>query len=180
MRALCATLIAGLLSAAGVADAAQAPPAATTALAELSWLVGHWQGETARGRHIEEMWMPAEDGVMIGSFRWARGNGRWLFEFMSIDVMPPPLSSAPPLTLRIKHFDRGFRGLEDQASSTTLMLVEQTADRVVFELRETGRTVRVGYARSGADQLTATFDETEAGKPAVHLEFPYTRVGRTR
>ena len=169
--------------------AAAAPSEALPPIDGAAWLVGHWVGTTANGRHIEEMWMPAVDGHMIGSFRWARGNGRWLFEFMSIDVQPadggPARATSPapggagaatPLVLRIKHFDRGFRGIEEKTESTRLTLADHGPDHLTFESRETRRIVRVGYRRAGPDRLTATFDEMEEGKPAVHLEFPYRRA----
>jgi hypothetical protein len=147
-------------------------PAAS--LQDLSWLVGRWVGKTASGQHIEEMWMPAEDGLMIGSFRWERGQGRWLFEFMSLDA--GTAASPTPLTFRLKHFDRGFRGLEDKAVSTTLTPIEASASRVLFEMREAERLVRITYSRPSADALLVVFDETAPGQTAVHIEFPFTRA----
>ena len=111
---------------------------------------------------------------MIGSFRWERGEGRWLFEFMSLDT---GTSSAPsPLTFRLKHFDRGFRGLEDKAVSTTLQPVEASASRVLFEMKEGERVVRVTYSQPSTDALLVLFDETAPGQKAVHIEFPFTRA----
>lgn len=186
MRSVKRRMIAGacLLAWALMAPVAAAQTA-SAAVDDLAWLVGHWVGTTARGAHVEEMWMPAIDGHMVGSFRWARGNGRWLLEFMTIERGDPgttaPASSSAaastaPLVLRIKHFDRVLRGLEEKDVSTMLALVEHSATHAVFEFREGARTVRVGYRRDGPDGLTATFDETQPGQPAAHLEFPYKRV----
>src|SRR5918993_871536 len=103
------------------ADPAPAP------LADVTWITGHWVGKTDRGQHIEEMWMSARDGLMLGSFRWDLGNGKWLFEFMSLDA---GTSAAPaPVTLRLKHFDRAFHGWEEKTVSTTFTVVEQSASR---------------------------------------------------
>ena len=145
---------------------------------DVAWLVGHWAGTTARGQHVEEMWMPARDGHIAGVFRWERGNGRWLFELLTVDERPagPATDDPIPLTMRIKHFDRQLRGQEEKTESTTLQLVEHTASRATFEMKDGARVVRVGYQRRGPDALLATFDETEPGKPPVHIEFPYTRV----
>jgi len=148
-------------------------PAVATSLQDLSWLAGHWVGKTPRGDYIEEMWMPERDGHMLGSFRWERGNGRWLFEFMSLEAAP---ATPGALTMRLKHFDRAFRGMEEKTESTTFTSTERAASRVVFEFREDARVVRLVYLRTGPDALSVTFDETEPGKPAVHIEFPYTRV----
>ena len=162
---------------AALGRAQSAPPPAS--LTDVSWLSGHWVGKTASGQHIEEMWMSDRDGHMLGSFRWERGNGRWLFEFMTLTADAPSGAAAGApgaLTLRLKHFDRNLRGFEEKGESTTLTLTEGSSDRVSFQMKDGERTVRVGYTRSGADALTATFDETAPGKPAVHIEFPYKRV----
>jgi hypothetical protein len=124
---------------------------------------------------------------MAGVFRWERGHGRWLFELLTLDDRAgpavtadgaAPAARAPTVTMRIKHFDRQLRGMEEKAESTTLRLVEHAADRVMFEMKEGARVVRVGYTRSGPDTLQGTFDEIEPGKPAVHIDFPYRRVVR--
>jgi hypothetical protein len=151
----------------------RAQTSTTTSLSEVSWLTGHWAGKTAKGEHIEEMWMADQGGMMIGSFRWQRPDGRWLFEFMQLLDTPAAIS---PFTLRIKHFNRDFRGMEDKDASTSLMVKERTATRLVFEMKEATRVVQVGYERKGADALLAWFDEQEPGKSPVHIEFPYTRL----
>ena len=149
-------------------------PAAS--LQDVSWLAGHWVGTTAGGQHIEEMWMPARDGLMIGSFRWERGQGRWLFEFMSLDTGTP--ASPTPLTFRLKHFDRGFRGLEEKTASTILTPIEASASRVLFEMKDGERVVRITYSHPAPDGLLVVFDETAPGQTAVHIEFPFTRAIR--
>jgi len=150
--------------------------APAVSLQDLSWLVGRWVGTTASGQHIEEMWMPAQDGMMIGSFRWERGQGRWLFEFMSLDT--GPAAAQTPLTFRLKHFDRGFRGLEEKTVSTTLTPIEASPSRVLFEMKEGERVVRIMYAHPSPDGLLVVFDETAPGQSPVHIEFPFTRATR--
>ena len=145
----------------------------TTSLSEVSWLTGHWVGKTAKGEHIEEMWMADQGGMMIGSFRWQRANGRWLLEFMQLLDTPTAIA---PFSLRIKHFNQDFRGMEEKDASTSLVATERTATRVVFEMKDAARVVKVGYEKKGPDAILAWFDEQESGKPAVHIEFPYTRV----
>ena len=155
---------------AALSRAQSSPP---SSLADVSWLEGHWTGKTARGEHVEEMWMPAEGGVMIGSFRWKRASGGWLFEFLQLLDTPAAIS---PYTLHIKHFDQDFRGWEAKDQSTSLVVAERTPTRLVFEQTQGARVVRVGYEKKSADALLAWFDEQEPGKPPVHIEFPYTRV----
>jgi hypothetical protein len=156
-----------------MAGRAQTTAAPASPLNDLAWLAGRWVGKTARGAYIEEHWMPAHDGLMLGSFRWDRGNHRWLFEFMSLEADPAVPAT---LVLRLKHFDRSFTGLEEKTASTTFRAIETSADRVLFELKEPTRVVRLTYARTGPDALTVTFEESEPGKPATRIEFPYARV----
>jgi hypothetical protein len=93
---------------------------------------------------------------------------------MSLDA---GTSAAPaPVTLRLKHFDRAFHGWEEKTESSTFTVVEQSASRVLFEMKASARTVRLAYEKTGPDTLKVTFDETESGKPATRLVFPYTRV----
>lgn len=145
----------------------------TAALHDVAWLAGHWVGTTPNGAYIEEMWMPERDGHMIGSFRWERGAGRWLFEFMSLEAAP---ATSGALTLRLKHFDRAFKGMEEKTESTTFTSTARTSSQIVFELKEGARLVRLTYAKAAGDGLAVTFEETEPGKPPTRLEFPYTRV----
>ena len=77
-------LVAAAVSLPFAPAASRAQTSTTTSLSEVSWLTGHWVGKTAKGEHIEEMWMADQGGVMIGSFRWQRPDGRWLFEFMQL------------------------------------------------------------------------------------------------
>jgi hypothetical protein len=156
-----------------VAALSWAQPSSTTTLADVAWLTGHWAGTTAKGELIEEVWMPDRGGMMIGSFRWQRANGRWLLEFMQLLDTPTAIA---PFALRIKHFNQDFRGMEEKDASTSLVATERTATRVVFEMKDAARVVKVGYEKKGPDAILAWFDEQEPGKPAVHIEFPYTRV----
>lgn len=59
-----------------MAGRGQSAAPAPASLADLSWLAGRCVGNTRRGAYIEELWMPGHDGLMLGSFRWDRGNGR--------------------------------------------------------------------------------------------------------
>lgn len=175
MRRAAAVFVLLLVMLPAMAAGARAQGSApAVSLQDLSWLVGRWVGKTASGQHIEEMWMPAQDGLMIGSFRWERGQGRWLFEFMSLDTGTP--ATPTPLTFRLKHFDRGFRGLEEKAVSTTLTPIEASAGRVLFEMKDGERVVRITYSHPAPDRLLVVFDETAPGQKAVHIEFPFTRV----
>lgn len=150
-----------------------ASPALQSPLEGVSWLTGRWVGTTGSGAFIEESWMGARDGLMLGSFRWDQGNGRWLFEFMSVEADP---ASPGTLVLRLKHFDRGLRGFEEKAESTTFRTTAVEPSRVVFELRREQGVVQLTYARTGDDALIVTYDEAETGKPATRIEFSYKRA----
>jgi hypothetical protein len=49
----------------------------------LGWLVGDWRG-TVGGNNVEERWMPAAGGAMIGTSRSTRGTSMVEFEFLCI------------------------------------------------------------------------------------------------
>lgn len=92
---------------------------------------------------------------------------------MSLEADP---AEPATLILRPKHFDRKFVGLEEKTASTTFRSIETSSERILFELKESGRVVRLTYARTGPDALMVAFEETEPGKTPTRIEFPYTRV----
>ena len=52
---------------------------------QLTWLAGHWRGDGFGGT-TEEIWSPAENGVMMGMFRHHKADGSLNFyEFLTID-----------------------------------------------------------------------------------------------
>jgi Domain of unknown function (DUF6265) len=60
------------------------PIAAQTAVDQLAWMAGCWQGVTP-ARTVEEHWMKPSAGVMLGMSRTAAGGKLVATEFLSIE-----------------------------------------------------------------------------------------------
>jgi hypothetical protein len=71
-------------------------PAGKPGIADFDWIGGHWCGGTAPER-IEEYWMPARGGMLIGMGRTTRAERTLSFEFMRIVAADsPPAFIAQP------------------------------------------------------------------------------------
>lgn len=94
-------------------------------ISELTWLQGFWTG-TGFGGECEEVWMPAVDGNMIGTFRfWS--DGKLVFsEFMNI------VQDGETFSLKLKHFNADLSPWEEKEEWTTFRLVEVGENTVYF------------------------------------------------
>lgn len=93
---------------------------------ELAWLEGFWTG-TGFGGECEEVWMPAVDGSMIGTFRfWS--EGKLVFsEFMHL------IQDGETFSLKLKHFNADLSPWEEKEEWTTFRLVEVGENTVYFQ-----------------------------------------------
>ncbi|MEN2282790.1 DUF6265 family protein [Algoriphagus sp. SE2] len=94
-------------------------------ITDLKWLVGFWEG-TGFGGECEEVWMPAADGNMVGTFRfWS--EGKLIFsEFMNI------IQEGNSFTLKLKHFNADLSPWEEKDEWTTFRLVGVDETSVFF------------------------------------------------
>lgn len=85
-------------------------------IADFDWLVGYWIG-TGLGGDCEEVWTPAVDGHMIGTFRfWEKG--KLVFsEFMNL------VEDGESVTMKLKHFGSDLLGWEEKEEWTTFELI---------------------------------------------------------
>lgn len=95
-------------------------------LSEISWLVGHWQGESFSGT-IEEIWTQEMGGAMMGSFRMIMDEKVSFYELMTISEVEKSI------LLKIKHFDKDLKGWEEKEESIEFKLVEISPNAVFFE-----------------------------------------------
>ncbi|TFV94208.1 hypothetical protein E4S40_09215 [Algoriphagus kandeliae] len=96
------------------------------ALENLDWLVGYWLG-TGFGGECEEVWMPAVDGHMIGTFRFWE-NGKLVFsEFMNL------VQDGESVTMKLKHFSPDLEGWEEKEEWTVFKLIELGDEKVWFD-----------------------------------------------
>lgn len=137
-------------------------PLAKATLADAAWLVGHWTGE-ALGGTVEEIWVPAAGGSMLGMFRLIADDRARFYELFAL------VEVDGGLVLKLKHFHADMTGWEDKDTTVDFALVAHTPD----ELRFDGMTIR----REGPDALTIHL--AMRGKDGVDREeiLRYRRVG---
>ncbi len=127
---------------------------------ELDWLAGFWSG-SGLGGECEEVWLPAKDGHMIGTFRFWN-NGKLAFsEFMNF------VQEGESISLKLKHFNPDLTGWEEKEKWTTFKLVELGPNTAWFN----GLT----YERKG-DELIVHLALTEKGERTIE-EFRFTKTG---
>lgn len=154
------------LSIAANALSQEAPAAARAGVHDLSWIAGSWAG-SSDGDGVEETWLPAAGGAMVGVFRWLKDGEVFLYELMTIDGG----GGAP--VLKIKHFGPDLAGWEEKADAVVFDLVEAGEGHAVFAERgDEGEGTRLVYRREAGGGLTVTFEETRGGEP-VEIVFRY-------
>lgn len=125
---------------------------------EISWIEGVWVG-TGPGGDCEEVWMPAMDGHMIGTFRFLE-NGKLVFsEFMNI------AQEGETFTLKLKHFNPDLSPWDGKDDWTTFRLVKVGENIVWFS----GLTME-----RKEDEMILQLTLTENGDRRIE-EFRYTK-----
>lgn len=125
---------------------------------DLSWMVGYWTGP-GLGGECEEVWMPAVDGHMIGTFRFWESGKLVFSEFMNL------VQNGDSVSMKLKHFGPDLSGWEEKEEWTTFKLIEMTQNKVWFH----GLTIE----RKG-DEMVFSLALTENGVRRIE-EFTYTR-----
>jgi hypothetical protein len=124
----------------------------------LSWLHGYWTG-SGLGGDCEEVWLPAKDGHMIGTFRFWN-EGKLVFsEFMNL------VQEGESISLKLKHFNPDLTGWEEKEEWTTFKLIEIAENTAWFH--------GITYERKG-DELVISLSLTENGETRIE-EFRLTK-----
>lgn len=125
---------------------------------ELNWLAGYWTG-TGLGGDCEEVWLPAKDGHMIGTFRFWN-EGKLVFsEFMNV------IQDGESVSIKLKHFNPDLSGWEEKEKWTTFKLIELGTNTAWFH--------GITYERKG-DELVISLALTEKGERRIE-EFKFKR-----
>ena len=112
---------------------------------DLAWMSGHWCGGST-GNVIEEYWMPAHGGVLIGVSRTLKGARTAGFEYMRIEnVAGVPTFIAQPNGVPPTSFKRTAGG----------------KDWVRFENPQHDFPKRIEYLRQGANLYAEVSDGKE-------------------
>jgi hypothetical protein len=126
---------------------------------QMGWLAGHWTG-TADGVTNEEHWTSPSGGALIGMHKDVKAGKLAMFEFLRIVTRPDGI-----------YYMASPGGREP----TPFMLVEQSAQRVVFENPANGFPQRILYWSDEPNVLMARIEGKVGGK-VKSTEWRWTRV----
>lgn len=105
-----------------VAETSTPPP--KSALADLAWLAGRWQG-TWGPRTAQQTWTAPNAGVMLGTFQLAEGDKTLVLELFTI------VDRADGVKLYLRHFTESLAAWE-KPGPTTLDLHSADARSIIF------------------------------------------------
>jgi uncharacterized protein YbjT (DUF2867 family) len=120
-----------------------------TAIENLAWLAGHWT-RAVGGSTSEEIWLPADAGIMLGMSRNVAASGRREFEFMRIEERADGAY---------------FVASPGGGPSTDFKLAVMGESTVTFTNAAHDFPNKISYARRG-NELSATIEGLANGKPA--------------
>ena len=143
-----------------LAPGAKSPPAT---VADIAWMVGHWEGEGLGGQSLETI-SPPIAGQMSGHFQQVK-DGK--VNFYELYQFVPRGSS---LVLRIKHFSADLAGWEEKDQSVEFPLVAIEEGVAYFD----GLTMR----RVGADGMESfvVIDHKDGRKEEAAFRFKRKRM----
>lgn len=105
----------------------------------LAWLQGYWVG-TGLGGQVDELWLPAMDNSMIGTFRLKMDSTLIFSEYMILEEVDEKLN------LKLKHFNRDLSPWEEKDQWTQFKFIkseDQTAWFSGLTYQRVGDTLNV-------------------------------------
>ena len=145
-----------------LAQAPAAPPSPPAKLADVAWLEGYWVGE-GFGGVVDEAWMPARSGAMLGVFRSLKPDGTPSFyEILAIEEVEGSLR------LVVKHFHPDWVGWEEKDQALKLRLTRVSAIEAIFggvAIRRSGEELIVEVTMRRKDGSSQTQKLTLRRKP---------------
>lgn len=126
-------------------------------IASVAWLSGSWISRD-KGEIVEEQWMKPRGGMMLGTNRTVKPQGKTAFEFM-----------------RISETDRGltFYASPSGKPAVPFQATQIEDKRVVFENPQQDFPNKIIYSTDG-DKLFATIEGTLDGR-AMKMSWTWTR-----
>ena len=126
----------------------------TLDLEDATWLIGTWTG-TGFGGTVEEVWLPAAHGQMVGLFRHYTGDEPGFSEILTLGE-----SGEGGTRLRVKHFSSTFEGWEARDESVDFRFIRADPEALYFSgltlRREEGDVLKIYIAMS---QQNGTVEE---------------------
>jgi hypothetical protein len=96
------------------------------AIAEMSWLEGHWTGP-ALGGLSEEIWSPARNSGMMGMYRLIKDGKPIFYEFFTL------AEENGSLIIRLKHFNPNMEGWEEKDKTVDFPFVAKDSGIYHFD-----------------------------------------------
>jgi hypothetical protein len=141
-----------------------ASPANPPVASDLDWMAGHWCSADAQER-IEEYWLPARGGMLIGVSRTTKGERTVSFEFMRIAGLDAGLAfiaqpnGSAPVTFRWTAGGRDWARFENPAHDFPQLV----------EYGRNGGKLRARIAGPGKDRkptsISFEYEQCPAGPP---------------
>lgn len=131
----------------------------TPTLADISWIAGDWQTAPGGRRQVEEHWMQAAGGSMMGMSRTVAGEKTIEFEYIRIEQRADGIYYVAHPKAR--------------CPGTDFKLTRASATEAVFENPQHDFPKRIIYRKAADDSLTASIDGGEGSKA---MTFAYKRM----
>jgi hypothetical protein len=132
-------------------------PQATSDIADLGWIAGHWAGPVGRAQS-EEQWIAPKAGMMLGVSRTVVGERTVAFEFLRIEKRADGIY---------------YVAQPNGRPPTDFKLTKSAAGLAVFENPKHDHPKIITYRLEDAKTLVASI-EGDAG--SKRQEFRFTRV----
>ncbi len=128
---------------------------ARATIADLAWLSGEWAG-TVAGNQVEERWLSAAGGAMLGNSRTTRGPSMVEFEFLCVAQ---------------RHGGLVYTAMPNGGGMTDFLLTQISTDGATFENPDHDFPKKIVYAKT-ADGYAVTI----SGAPGQRaLTYAFTR-----
>jgi hypothetical protein len=134
--------------------------AANGSIQDLHWIVGYWSG-TGLGGECDELWLPAIDNSMVGTFRFMMEGELIFTEYMNM------VEEDGELALKLKHFNRDLSAWEEKENWTTFKFIKSEGQTAYFS--------GITFHRDG-DELILRLALTNDGVKSIE-EFRYKKRG---
>lgn len=131
----------------------------TPDIAALSWIAGQWQTAPGGRAQIEEHWMQATAGSMMGMSRTIAGSRTAEFEYLRIEQRDDAI-----------YYVAQPKG---RCPATDFKLTRVTSNEAVFENPSHDFPKRIIYKKTGDDSLTASID---GGEGTRQMTFSFRRM----
>ncbi|MBZ5503132.1 MAG: DUF6265 family protein [Acidobacteriia bacterium] len=154
------------------APTAPSVPAQKMTLADFAWLAGRWQGVWGP-RLVQQVWMPARAGVMMGTFQLTENDKTLVLEVFTLVEKPDGVH------FHLRHFTPSLAAWE-KTDPAVLYLTSIDPKTAVFENPGEGQPRRTLWKRLDADTFVARSEVVRGPSATLVTEITYHRQKEAR